>query len=165
MCSSGVQQPNHLTCGLHPSSVDAPVDIHDPSRNFPFFHPWEALLVGHQVSALPFCSCGIITSSPPKEVVLWGVGLVHLYHVWRLPIHKGMPTSDAMRRSQFWWRTRDHLCWFVTSQEGTSVAICRDTSQVSSSHLSLIFLFPFQASAFTNTRLPGFKFTVPTFRS
>ena len=34
-----------------------------------------------------------------------------------------------------------------------------DTSQVSSSHLSLIFLFPFQASAFTSTRSPGFKFT------
>ena len=80
-CSSGVQQPNHLTCGLHPSSVDAPVDIHNPSCNFPFFHPWEALLVGHRVSTLPFCSCGIITSSPPKEVVLQGVGLVHLYRV------------------------------------------------------------------------------------
>ena len=80
-CSSGVQQPNHLTCGLHPSLVDAAADIHDPSHNFPFFHPWEALLVGCQVSALPFCSCGIITSSPPKEVVLQGVGLVHLYCV------------------------------------------------------------------------------------
>ena len=37
------------------------------------------------------------------------------------------------------------------------------TSQVSSSHLSLIFLFPFQASTFTSTRLPGFKFTVHLF--
>ena len=80
-CSSGVQQPNQLTCGLHPSLVDAPVDVHDPSHNFPFFCPWEALLVGRWVSALPFCSCGIIISSPPKEVVLQGVGLVHLYHV------------------------------------------------------------------------------------
>ena len=33
--------------------------------------------------------------------------------------------------------------------------------KVSTSHLSLIFLFPFQASALTNMRLPGFKFTVP----
>ena len=81
MCSSGVQQPNHLTCGLHPSLVDAPVDVHNPRCNFPFFHPWEASLVGCWVSTLPFCSCGIITSSPPKEVVLRGVGLVHLYHV------------------------------------------------------------------------------------
>ena len=80
-CSSGVQQPNHLTCGLHPSSVDAPVDVHDPSCNFPFFHPWEALLVGRWVTTLPFCSCGIIILSPPKEVVLQGVGLVHLYRV------------------------------------------------------------------------------------
>ena len=77
-CSSKGLQPNHFTCGLHPSSVDAPVDVHDPSCNFPFFHPWEAFLVGHWVTALPFCSCGIITSSPPKEVVLQGVGLVHL---------------------------------------------------------------------------------------
>ena len=30
--------------------------------------------------------------------------------------------------------------------------ICWTTSQVSSSHISLIFLFPFQASAFTSTR-------------
>ena len=113
-CSSGVQPPNHLTCGLHPSSVDTPVDIHDPSRNFPFFHPWEALLVGHRVFALPSCSCGIIILSPPKEVVLQGVGLVHLYCVWWLPIHKGMTTSDAMRRSWFWWRTHDLPYWFVT---------------------------------------------------
>ena len=69
-CSSGVQQPNHLTCGLHPSLVDTPVDVNNPSHNFPFFHPWEASLVSCWVSALPFCSCGIITSSPPKEVVL-----------------------------------------------------------------------------------------------
>ena len=39
------------------------------------------------------------------------------------------------------------------------------TSQVSSSHLSLIFLFPFQASTFTSTRSPGFKFTAPIFLS
>ena len=81
MCSFGGLQPNHFTCGLHPSSVDAPVDIHDPSYNFPFFHPREALLVGHRVTALPSLSCGILFPSPPKEVVLHGVGLVHLSHV------------------------------------------------------------------------------------
>ena len=42
---------------------------------------------------------------------------------------------------------------------------CHDTSQVSSSHQSLIFLFPFQAFAFTGTRSPGFRFTAPTFLS
>ena len=54
---------------------------HDPSCNFPFFHPREALLVGHWVTALPSFSCGIPLSSPPMEVVLHGVGLVHLSHV------------------------------------------------------------------------------------
>ena len=38
--------------------------------------------------------------------------------------------------------------------------IWHTTSQVSSSHLSLMFLFPLKASAFTSTRSPGFKFTV-----
>ena len=74
-------QPNHFTCGLHPSSVDAPVDVHDPSCNFPFFHPREALLVGHWVTTLPSISCGILFPSPPMEAVLHGVGLVHLSHV------------------------------------------------------------------------------------
>ena len=60
MCSFWSLQPNHITCGLHPSSVDAPVDIHGRSHNFPFFHPREALLVGHQVTALPLSSCGIL---------------------------------------------------------------------------------------------------------
>ena len=80
-CSSRGLQPIRFTCGLHPSSVDAPVDVHGPSCNFPFFHPREALLVGHRVIALPFFSCGDLSSSPPKEVVLHGVGLVHLSHV------------------------------------------------------------------------------------
>ena len=58
---------------LHMSSVDAPVDIYGPSCNFLFFHPREALLVGHQVTALPSCSCSIISSSPPKVGSLaWG---------------------------------------------------------------------------------------------
>ena len=114
MCSSRGLQPNHLTCGLHPSSVDAPVDVHDPSCNFPFFHPWEAFVIGHWVITMPSCSCGIIFSSPHREIVLQGVGLVHLSHVWWLPIHRGTPTSDTTRRSQFWWRTHDHPCWFVT---------------------------------------------------
>ena len=80
-CSFQGLQPSLFTCGLHPSSVDALVDIHSPSHNFPFFHPREALLVGHWVTALPSCSCGILLSSPPMEVVLHGVGLVHLSHV------------------------------------------------------------------------------------
>ena len=123
MCTFRGLQPNHFTCGLQPSSVDAPVDIHCTSCNFPFFHPREALLVGHWVTTLPSFSCGVFFSSPPMEVVLHRVGLVHLSCVWQLPIHKGMPTSDTIRRSWFWWRTHEHPCWFVTSQEGTSATI------------------------------------------
>ena len=40
-------QPHHITCGLHPSSVDAPEDVHSRSHNFPLIHPREVLLVGH----------------------------------------------------------------------------------------------------------------------
>ena len=39
MCSFWGLQPNHFIYGLHPSSVDALVDIHSLSHNFPFFHP------------------------------------------------------------------------------------------------------------------------------
>ena len=115
ICSFWSLQPNHITCDLHPSSVDALVEVHGRSHNFPFFHPKEALLVGHWVTALPISSCGILFFPPSTEVVLRGVGLVHLFCVWQLPIHKGMPISDATRRSQFWWRTCDCLHWFITS--------------------------------------------------
>ena len=67
-----------FTCGLHPSSVDAPVDIHGRSCNFPFICPREALLVGCQVTALPLFSCDIHFIPPLTEVVLHGVGLVLL---------------------------------------------------------------------------------------
>ena len=53
-------QPNHVTCGLHPSSVDALVDVHGRSHNFLLFHPREALLVGHWVTALPLSSCDVL---------------------------------------------------------------------------------------------------------
>ena len=81
MCSFQSLQPNHFTCGLHPSVVDASVDVHSRSCNFLFFHPREALLVGHCVATLPLFSCGILSFPSPIEVVLHGVGLVHLSHV------------------------------------------------------------------------------------
>ena len=167
MCFFQGLQLHHITCGLHPSSVDAPVDVYGRSHNFPFFHPREALLVGHWVTTLPLSSCGILFLSPLTEVVLHGVGLVHLSHVWWLPIHKGMPISDT------WWEevgfgVKDSwpsvlVRYFVRGD--ISCTIWCTTSQVSSSHLSLIFLFPFLASVFTSTRSPGFKFTVPIFLS
>ena len=118
MCSFWGLQPHHLTWGLHPSLVDALVDVHGRSCNFPFFHPMEALLVGHQVTTLWLFYCDVLFLSPLAGVVLHGVELVYLSHARWLPIHKGMPISDAMRRSQFWWRTHDLLCWFVTFVRG-----------------------------------------------
>ena len=60
-CSFWGLQPSHITItSLNLSSVDAPVDIHGRSHNFPFFHPREALLVGHWVTTLPLSSCGIL---------------------------------------------------------------------------------------------------------
>ena len=114
-CSFQGLQPHHITWGLHPSLVDALVGVHSRSHNFPFFHRREALLVGHQVTTLPLSFCGFLFLSPLTEVVLHGVGLVHLSHAWQLAIHKGTPTSDVMRGSWFWWRTHDLPCWFVTS--------------------------------------------------
>ena len=114
MCFFWGLWPHHITCGLHLTSVDAPIDIHGRSCNFLCIHPREALLIGHRVTALPLLSCGIHFVPPLTEVVLHGVGLVHLSHVWWLPIHKGTPTIDLMRRSQFLWRTHDFPCWFAT---------------------------------------------------
>ena len=112
-CSFWGLQPNHITCGLHPSSVNALVDIHGRLCNFPFFHPREALLVGHW--GPPYHFPLVASFFPPlTEVGLHGMELVHLSCVWQLPIHKGMPISDVMRRSWFWWRTHDHLHWFIT---------------------------------------------------
>ena len=82
---------------------------------FPFFHTRKALLVGCWVTALPHSSYDILFLSPLTEVVLCGVGLVQLFCVWQLPIHKGMSISDATRRSRFQWRTSDFPCWFITS--------------------------------------------------
>ena len=113
-CSFWCLQPHDITIGFHPSSVDALVDIHGRSHNFPLIHPREVLLAGHWVTALPLLSCGIIICSLPSEVCLHEVGLVHLSHAWWTPIHKGMPTTDAMRRSQLWWRMHDLPHWSVT---------------------------------------------------
>ena len=59
-CSFQNLQPNHFTCGLHPSLVDALIDVQSRSCNFSFFHPREAFLVGHWVTTLPLFSRGIL---------------------------------------------------------------------------------------------------------
>ena len=140
-------------------------DVHGRSHNIPLIYPREVFLAEHWVTTWPLLSFSVIISSLPLEAGLHWVGLVHLSHAWWTTIHKGMPTSDTMKRSWFWQKMCDLPCWSATSQEETSVTIWCTTLHVSSSHLSLIFLFPLKASAFTKTRSPGFRFMTPIFQS
>ena len=82
---------------------------------FPLIQPREVFLAGCWVTMLPIFSCGVISISPPMEVGLCGVGLIHLSHACQTPTYKGMLTCDAMRRSWFWWRMHHLPCWSVTS--------------------------------------------------
>ena len=152
----------HITWNLHPSSVDAPVDIHRRSHSFPFIHPREVFLAWCWVITRPLPSCGIVLLSLPLGVGLTGMGLVHPSCNWQTPTHKGTPASDT-RRSWLWCRTHEFSCWSFTSYEGMSVTIWCTTSWGLSSHLSLIFLFPWKASALTRTRSPDFKPMAPIF--
>ena len=145
--------------------MDAPVDVHRRSHNFLLIHPRGVWLDWHWVFARPLSTCGVILLSLPLGVGWTGVGLVYWSHAWQTPTHKETPVSDAMRRSQFQWRMHDYLHWSITLKEGTSVMIWLATLHASSSHLSLIFLFPLKASAYTKTRSPGFRFAAPIFWS
>ena len=156
--------PLHITWSLHPLSVDAPVDIHGRSHSFQLIHPREVFLAWCWVDVRPPSSYGVVLLSLPLGVGLTGVGLVHQSCTWWTPIHKGTPASDMMRRSWLWCRMHDCPCWSVTLYEGMSVMIWYTTSWGLSSHLSLIFLFPWKALALTSTRLPGFRSTVPIFQ-
>ena len=166
--SHSVQEDIHthytLLENLHQFSVHTPVDVHGRSHSFPFIHPREAFLAWHWVIARPSSSCGIVLLSLPLGVGLTGVGLVHPSHTCWTPTHKGTPASDPMRRSQLWCRMHEFPCRFFTSYEGVSVAIWNTTSWGLSSHLSMIFLFPWKASALTRSRLPGFKPMVSVFQ-
>ena len=132
--------PLHVTWSLHPSLVDAVVDVHGRSHNFPLNHPRKVLMAWCWMVTRPLSTCGIISLSLPLGVGLTGAGLVHLSSAWQTPTHKGMPVSDAMRRSQLWCRKHDCPHWFITSYKGTSIAILSTTLWCSSFHLSLIFL-------------------------
>ena len=156
--------PLHINWNLHPSSVDALVDVHRRSHSFPLILPREVFLAWHWVVTRP-SSCGVVLLLLPLGVGLTGVGLVHLPHTWQTPTYKEMPVSDAMRRSQLWCRMHEYLCWSFTSYQGTSVMIWCMISWGLSSHLSLIFLFPLKPSALTRMRSPGFKPMAPFFQS
>ena len=147
----------HIAWNLHPSSMDAPADIHRRSQSFPFIHPREVFLAWCRVIIRPLSSCGVVLLSLPLGVGLTGVGLVHMSHAWQTPTHKGTPASYTMRKSQLQWRMHEFPCWSFTSYKGTSVMIWHTTSRGLSSHLSLIFLFTWKASALTRMRSPGFK--------
>ena len=149
--------PPHITWNLHPSLVDAPVDIYGKSHSFPFIHPREVFLAWHWVITRPSSSCGIVLLSLPLGVGLTEVELVHLSHTWQTPTHKEAPASDATRRSRLQCRMCEFSCWSFTSYEGTSVIIWCTTSWGLSSYLSLIFFFPWKVSALTKLRSPGFK--------
>ena len=79
--------PLHITWSLHPSSVDALVDFHRRSWNFPLIHPRKVWLVWHWVVARPLYTCGIISLSLPMGVGLARVGLVYQSHPCR-HLHK-----------------------------------------------------------------------------
>ena len=128
-------------------------------------HPREVFLAWCWVDVIPPSSHGVVSLSLPLGVGLTGVGLVHQSHTWWTPIQEGIPASDVISWSLLQYRMHDCLHWSLTSYEGTSVVIWHITSWGLSSHLSLIFLFPWKASALTRTRSPGFRPTVPIFES
>ena len=63
--------PLHITWNLHPSSVDAPVNVHGRSHSFPLIHPREVFLASCRMIARPSSSCGIILLSIPLGVTAW----------------------------------------------------------------------------------------------
>ena len=135
------------------------------SCDFLLIHPTGVCLGQHWVITRPLSTCGVISSSLPFGSWLnWG----------------GTGTSipclvDAHTQGNAsLWCDENNLvsvgdawlsmlvCHFVGGD------VCCDLTHhlmhVSSSHLSLIFLFPLEASGFTKTRLACFKSMVPIFR-
>ena len=90
---------HHTLPGIHPSSVDAPVDIHRRSHSFLLIHPRGVFLAWHWVISRPSSSCGVVLLSLPLGVGLTGVGLVHPSCTSWTPTCKGMPASDTTRKS------------------------------------------------------------------
>ena len=127
--------PLHITWSLHPSSVDALVDVHRRSHSFPLIHPMEAFLAWCRVNTRPLSSCGIFLLSLSLGVGLTGEGLVYLSCAWWTSTHKGMPVSDAMRRSQLQWRTCDCV---VLANHFIWEDVCWNLMH----HLTRVFLLP-----------------------
>ena len=80
--SCGHPCPLHITWSLHLSFVDASVNIHGRSHNFPSIHPREVFLAWCWLIARPLSYHGIVSLSLPLGVGLTEVGMVHLFHTW-----------------------------------------------------------------------------------
>ena len=156
--------PLHITWSLHPSSVDALADVHGRSHNFPLIHQGSlsGLMLGdHHTTILSWC---ILVVTPFGSGLNWGgagtsVPCLADTHT------QGNTSFWCNEKSQLWCRMCDCLHCSITSYKGKSVKFWCTTLWGSSSHWSLIFLFPWEASAFTKTRLPGFRSMASTFQS
>ena len=166
MCSFWHLQPCHITCGLYPSSMDARVDVHSRSHNFPLIHPREVLLAGYWVTTLSIFSCGIISVSPPVKVSLHGS-----WAWYTCPMHD---------RHLYIREPQPLMQWEEVGFSGGCMTFCIGPSFCKRRCLSWsdapppmyplptypwFSSFPVKASVFTSTRSPGFRFTAPIFLS
>ena len=152
----------HTPWNIHLSSVDAPVDVHGRSLSFPFIEPRVLFLVWCWVITRPLSSCGVVSVTSPRSRLDWGGSGASIPYLVT-PAHMGTPTSDAKRSTQLLCRMCECACWSFTSYVRMSVTIWHTTSWGLSSHLSLIFPFPWKASALSRTRSPGVKPMAPIF--
>ena len=141
--------------------------LHGRSHSFPFIHPREVFLAWHWVIARLSSSCGIVLLSHPPGSRLncggagtsapyladaYAQGNTCFWHYEEEPAMQCRSTWIPMLVFHFIWGDVCHMIW-CTILWGLS------------SHLSLIFLFPWKASALTRMRSPGFKPTVHLFSS
>ena len=120
--------PLHVTWSLNLSSVDALVDIHGRSHNFPLIHPMGSLpglmLGDHQTTIFLWHS---LTVTPPGSRLYWGGAGTSVPCF--MDIHTQRNTSFwCDEESQLQCRTHDCPHWSVTSYEGISVMIWCTTS-------------------------------------
>ena len=142
---------------FHPwSCMDVLANVHGRACIFLLIHPIGVLLAWCRVGARQSAHCGNSAILLPSGVGLSRMELVHLVAVVHTLVHCVMPLSiSGVMRSQLHWRIWDQPCSSFMRYEGTSFVTWCSTSYGLSSFWSLIFLFPWYESAFTETRLPG----------
>ena len=148
---SKVCQPHHVTWGLHPPSVDAPVDVHGRSHNFLFFHPREGFtgrsLGDHLTIVLLWCPLSFTSC---RGSLAWGGAGTPVPCIMAAHTQGNANLWHDKKKSGFSGGLMIFCVGSSLCKRDMSVTIWCTTSQVSSSHLSLIFLFPLKASAFTS---------------